>query len=335
VAAAVLLTLAGSGAAGAQTRVPSQWPFTASSPWNASLGTGAKYESPACDLLIRSESTKDGQNGRLIPWINAERYSMPVFQATSADPLKTYFKVGVAQGQFHVPAAATPAEGTDRSMIVIEPDGRWSDESWLTDVQPGAVNTGHFVREDLVGDGGFAAPGGTGIRAARASILGGLIRTHELQAGKIPHALAIALPQALMAKRAVPPATGIDGDSNGYGGIIPMGQLMALAPGVSIDGMRPLDKPLAAPRKLSTAGRAIATALKTYGAYVVDTGGATALYAEPGAAALVHPVRDHYDGENHSELKTIIANLSCVSNNAGPNWGGGGAPLAPPPPPFG
>jgi len=52
-----------------------------------------------------------------------------------------------------------------------------------------------------------------------------------------------------------------------------MGQLFAIPQGTSIASLG----------LTSAAGRAIATAVQTYGAYVADTGGALSFYAEPGA----------------------------------------------------
>jgi hypothetical protein len=84
----------------------------------------------------------------------------------------------------------------------------------------------------------------------------------------------------------------------------------------------------------SAVGRTIATALQTYGAYVVDQGGAAALWAEPAAASLVQQARQE-DSAGVNDLMRIFSHLQCVTNNTPGSWGGGGTPLAPPPPPFG
>jgi hypothetical protein len=328
---AAVLAFAIAGTAGAETRTPSAWPLTATSPWNSAIGTGAQFGSPACDLQLHLENTDN-----LRPWINAEQYSFPIYQASSTDPLVPVYKTADPasgtdtsnpQGSYNIPDAATQAAGTDRSLEVIEPSGTVTDEFWLFYRQPTGIFAGHFTRPDLVNGDGF----GTGIRAARASALGGLLRTWELQAGNIRHALAVSLTQARMTASFVPPAQNIDGNHSGYHGTIPMGQLFAIPSTTSIASLG----------LTSAAGQAIATAAQKYGVYVVDTGGAFAFYAEPGAASLVNPARATQGGKNSppwnnsSDVARIIDAMKCVSNNAGPTWGGGGTPLAPPPPPFG
>ena len=320
----VVAMLFGAALADAQTRTPSQWPFDASSPWNTPLGTGAQYATPTCDTQVRAEASNT-----LLPWINAERFGVPVFTASSTDPEKPVHKSdrpdlpipnGPEVGRMRIPSGAAPDPGSDRTLVVQQPSTPTvrnpSDETWLTYNNLTWVNVGHYVRVDLRGSGW-----GSGIRAARASIMGGLIRTWELQAGSIKHALAMALTPQRMDRRWVAPASNIDNWNAEYAGPIPMGQLLALPPEVSIDslGLR------------SPAGRTIAQALKTYGAYVVDTGGAAVLYTEPTARTLVEPARNN-DATGDSDMKRIVRALRCVSNNTPAAWGGGGTPLAPPAP---
>jgi hypothetical protein len=149
------------------------------------------------------------------------------------------------------------------------------------------------------------------------------MRTWELQGNLIRHALTLQLtPAMLSADPPLLPATSIDGDHSAYAGPIRMGQLIAL-PQMNLSGLG----------LTSAAGRAIATALQTYGAYVVDQGGAVALLAEPAAASLVQPARQK-DSAGVNDLMRIFGHLQCVTNNAPGAWGGGGTPLAPPAPPF-
>jgi hypothetical protein len=327
VVACAWLTVAAVGASG-ETRNPSTWPFAASSPWNSSLGTGASYGDTACDQNVAAE----GQ-GSTSPWINTTSYSMPVYWASNSDPSKTVYEGtmpnavapnGQSRGQYHVPNAATPSNGTDRDLDVIEPSNLVSDEMWNTYNNLLFVDTGNFSRHDLVNGDGFTSLGGFGPRAANASTLGGLLRTWELQAGQIRHVLALSLSQSRMTPAYVAPASSIDNNHSGYTGTIRMGQLFALPPSVDINALG-----------LTTSiGRVVAQALKTYGAYVVDTGGGLSLYADPGADSLVDPARKK-DGSGESDLRRIVRSLRCVTNNAPPTWGGGGTPLAPPPPPFG
>jgi hypothetical protein len=323
VAASVLAT-----SAHAETRTPAAWPFHASSPWNTPLGSGAQYGSPACDDAVQAETANS-----LPPWINSEQYSFPIFPASGSNPKKTVYRSarpllplphGESQGSYAIPLSAQPARGTDRSLIVQEPGGRFDNEMWRTYLYPTWVNVGGFSRHDLVNGDGFAPMHGFGIRAGNASALGGLIRTWELRAGGIRHALAVSLTQQRMTPSAVPPASHIDRDHRGYTGTIPMGQLFAI----------PQDTSIAELGLTSAAGHAIAAALQTYGAYVVDTSKAFAFYSEPDAEAHIEAARAGGTPAD-SDVAKIVGAMRCVTNNQGPGWGGGGTPLAPPAPPFG
>jgi hypothetical protein len=325
--AAVLALLAQPAAA--ETRSPTLWPFSATSPWNTPMGTGATYDSPACNAAVQAEA-----GDALAPWIHAENYSYPVYWTSVTDPLKTIYKGsspgmfvpnGMSQGRFRVPSWATPDSGTDHALVLFEPNSRYSDEMWNAYNNPFFVNTEGFARHDLVLGDGFAPLSGLGPAAAGASYLGGLMRTWELRGGAIRHALAMSLtPQRLSTDTPLPPATAIDGDSSEYAGPVRMGQLVALPAGLDIDSLG----------LTSAVGRTIATALQRYGSYVVNKSETLGLYAEPGAMYLVQAARDNRTS-GESDLMRIVEHLECVSDNAPGAWGGGGTPLAPPPPPFG
>jgi hypothetical protein len=321
---------AGAPAASAQTtRKPALWPFSAVSPWNSPIGTAATYDAPDCDAAVQAEN---GDTTR--PWIHAEQYSYPVYWASVTDPLKTVYKgdspgplfpSGTSQGRFRVPGGARPDSGTDHALVLIEPGGRFSDEMWNAYNTPFFVDAGGFARHDLVSGDGFTPVSGLGPAAAHASYLGGLMRTWELQAGAIQHALAMSLtPQRLSADEPLPPASAIDGDHSQYAGPVRMGQLIALPQDLDLDSLG----------LTSAVGRAIATALQRYGAYVVNKSEAPGLYAESGAAYRVRAARD-FDDSGVSDLMRIVGALRCVTDNSPDAWGGGGTPLAPPAPPFG
>src|SRR5947209_7133436 len=87
-----------------------------------------------------------------------------------------------------------------------------------------------------------------------------------------------------------------------------MGQLVATPSSTSIDSLG----------LTTAAGRMIATALQNYGAYDMDTAGALAFYAEPGADSLVNPARTVINGT--ADLMRSVRVLRCVSNNQAPTW---------------
>jgi hypothetical protein len=98
-----------------------------------------------------------------------------------------------------------------------------------------------------------------------------------------------------------------------------MGQLAGIPPDVDLCQLG-----------LTQAGLRFARALQDYGAYVVDSSGGMAFFAEPavedgGDASLLADLR--------GDLPALVSHLRCVTNNASGNPGGGGTRRAPPAPP--
>src|SRR6478735_3308743 len=98
------------------------WPFATTSPWNTPVGSGARLESAS------DARTQTVRNFPTDAWLNVDQYSIPVFRATSSDPIVTLSdSVNGGSWQVRMPAAAAPAAGTDANMAVIQPDGRTVD----------------------------------------------------------------------------------------------------------------------------------------------------------------------------------------------------------------
>ncbi len=319
------------------TRNAALWPFAADSPWNTPIGTGAALESTSGPLtsMIRSGASN------LLTWMNADQYSHPVYTATAADPVATITQPYDAAVTARVPAGATPANGSDKHLHVVQPDGRTIVEMWdVTRISSTRLNAGRVEVVDLYGSG--LGPD-NGVRAYGGSAVGGLIRKWEVDRsdpnytdGVIRHAIAIALPGGMLrygggpsgydaagfgtAKGYVWPATEQDYDSpSGYSGTIPMGQLFTIPKSVNVDALG-----------LSPSARAIAKAIQDYGAYVTDRTGPTtvALYAEPSVSAawIADVAGPSWSG---SQLTTIRKSLVAITNNGPANVGGGGSrPLA-------
>ncbi len=168
--------------------------------------------------------------------------------------------------------------------ILTQPDGEWSIftdldgihfwEAWNTEVQAdGSFHVGYLCRVDLNGTG-WGDPvtmAGVGVRAAGASLLGGLIPAAELAGVPlIEHALPIELDVGqlkagtVQTDQFVPPAVSCDGDSlTTYTGTIPMGARFALPPDLGL------------PPDLTPEGLALAKAYQKYGGYIVDAAGFT------------------------------------------------------------
>jgi hypothetical protein len=282
------------------------WPFASTSPWNLPIGTGATFASSAdprtVSLLLPSAT----------PWINAGQYSHPIYRATDADPMATVSRPGYPTESYRIPASATPAAGTDQHLHVVEPNGRWLHETWNTTGTSPTYATGYHVLTDLTGPG----MGQGGVRAYGGSAIGGLIRRWDLDEGAIRHALALAITGNQLQSGYVWPATAQDGNAaSTYFGSLPMGSYVAIPPTVDVEVL-----------PISSAGKVLARALQTYGAYVVDRAGAFTFFAEPTLSgdARVTAMRN--------DLAAIRATLGVVTNNSASNVNGGGvrrAPLAP------
>jgi hypothetical protein len=284
-------------------RDAADWPFAAASPWNSPLGHDARF-APADDPRTRDLR-------RPVAAINASTWSVPVFRATDADPVRDVrTPAGIAR--FRIPDDAAPAgpRDGDRHLAVIDPTGRWVDECWLARHAGSRWSCRYHVRNSLRGPGILA--GGT--RAYGGSALGGLIRTWELDVGVLRHALAFALPRRYLRHGPVWPAASEDEGAD-YGGHVPMGTLVAIPPHVDLGALG-----------LSPTGLVIARALQVYGAYLVDASENFTLFAEPTAEPLL--------GAARRDLGRIRDQLRIVENNGPEQVGGGGAATAPSAPPF-
>lgn len=293
-------------------RDPAQWPFASTSPWNTPLGSGARFDNSAdpCSASLTTET--------VTPTVNAVFWSITVAQTTDSDPLTTLSVRGIPQTEIHSPTDARPSDpqveqGGDAALLVIDPARSYVDELWRTRRVVGGWDALRHVRNDLRGSG----VGDGGIRAYGGSALGGLIRRSELQAGHIPHPLALALTRSQLLQGFVWPASSEDTSdpANPYRGAVPMGMLVAIPPLVNLAAL-----------DLTPQGLAIARALQDYGAYVVDASETLALYAEPSAEDLADIAR--------TDLPQIRGLLRCVVNNGPDNVGGGGIPRRPLAPPL-
>lgn len=215
---------------------------------------------------------------------------------------------------FNLPPGACPSPDSDGMMAVFQPDG------WVVDLYAGVVTSDGRVLAtmaswiDVRGDG---TGWWNGRRASMLPSFAGLIRDGEIDAGHIPHALALQVPATMLARAFVWPAFAFDRDAD-YSGSLPMGALLAIPSWVDIDGLG-----------LSRRGRAIAQAAQDYGAYVVDRGGGGITFlAELGASDIRWAADASGPGWWH-DIQVIKNSLYRVANNGPSSRGGGGTPRAP------
>lgn len=246
------------------------------------------------------------------PTINRDRWSIAVAYAKSSDPLVTLKDTKSGKTfKINIPKDAKTTEGTDKHLSVIQPDGRYAYEMYKAEkVSDTQWTSTRVVVTDLFSDGLK-----DGARASSISHLIGLIRAHEVAEKKIPHVLAIGLPDSSLKKGYVWPARGEDTSQNLYSGNVPMGQLFAIPPDVDLSKLG-----------LSAEGLALGKALQDYGAYVLVRASTAALFAEPSADP---------DGTNRMKSdyqKKLYSLLRPVTNNSASTPGGGGTPRQPAPP---
>jgi hypothetical protein len=222
-----------------------------------------------------------------------------------------------------------------RTIIELQYATRCGDQGPLT---AGIVRSSH----DIYGSGVGFGVGGHG--GSSLSGVGGSLRVWEAESDvAIQHALKVVLPVGVLSGTNGGyrwPAQNADSGYNdpsgwayyaGSNGELRMGALLALAPGVNIDGLG-----------LQTAmGKRLAKALQDYGAYVVDAHPNT---WSPLTWAAEYGVEDALwsrygynleSGALQADSLKLFKQLSVVTNNTSSSVGGGGTPRQPLLPPIG
>lgn len=277
-------------------------PFSVESPWNTSLGAGAVFEdasAPMTDNLL---------NGTGTAYINSADHSIAVNYAKDRDPVGRFTMPNNWLYHHRIPGDLRVAAGTDGIASVIDQGRSW--EYWkATQSSPTACAAQFAARPFITGDGVSG-----GVRASRLSVLGGLIRQHELYGLNIPHALVIALANTQLKKGWVWPATLEDQDAaTAYTGLIPMGTLLGIPPTVDLDGAG-----------FTPEGLALARTFQDYGCYVGDRSTHMNLYATPDCEG---PALDRM----RADLQTKIWPLLRIITNSTPETVGGGGTRRKPP----
>jgi hypothetical protein len=171
-------------------------------------------------------------------------------------------------GTVRIPAGAHPNTGSDHHLVVLQPNGQELD-MWVGAHIGNAWTAGTRWLESASGPAAncLSTRRCGGADAAYFALGAGVVRPEEIAQGHIDHALAMTTPITRRGYVACPAGHG-DGrhdDPNA----LPIGAHVQLDPRLNVGR-------LGLPRWK----KVIARALQRYGAYVVDTGGAVAFYAQ-------------------------------------------------------
>jgi hypothetical protein len=264
--------------------------FGPTSFWNRALAADEPLDPRSLQLTtallteVRAEMpTRKG------PWINSNAWSVPVYTVGSGVP-NVYVKldVGVVQLQrdfaaVPIPAGVHSSAGTDRHLVIYQPS---TDTMW------------EFYRFQKLADGWHARWGGKmtnlsshpgyfpnsfGASATSLPLLGGLTTIAELKAGKIDHALAMAVPNTDAAQVTWPAQRG-DGRVRGATAI-PEGTHFRIDPSVDLSKL-----------KMTPVGLAMARAVQRYGMVIRDSADCVTFFAEDPTTGSSNPYPQLFGG---------------------------------------
>lgn len=231
-------------------------PFADTSPWNQVIPPDPKLDP-------RSELIRGFLSQPSTVYANTENYGVPIFYADASTPkyridcTAPWGSCGLEGRDVPIPDQAWPSKGSDGAMVIIDLAQKLSWEFW----QAQKLSNGGWTASW----GGVISTAGLGVDA-RAGLptgagvprLAGVIRTHEMQQGRIDHALVFASRNTCKDAFRYP-AIKTDGQSIALD-CIEQGTRIQLDPSLEVDELP----------GLSRGERIIAQALQTYGAYAMD-----------------------------------------------------------------
>lgn len=239
------------------------------------------------------------QRARTGPWINTGQDGIPIITVPATQPTVAVSLVpsGVTEAAMRaawsavpLPSDAEPSTG-DQDLAIWQPStakmweffgmtksaGRWQ-ARWGGAMRSVSMNRGVY--------GPDAWPGAQrdwGVTATSLPLVGGAITVHQLMAGDINHALALAIPKP-RARVFAAPAERTDGSSPDSDAL-PEGARLRLDPSLDVAALG-----------LPKVTLAIAEAAQRYGIVVRDTSGIVAFAAEDPAPQSGTPSPNPYAG---------------------------------------
>lgn len=245
-------------------------PYSATSPFNSPLSAAPRVADNSDRVVARMLGFGSAQHFVAGLADTDDDYWHPTYWSQPGDPLfrlhcyeRSWGTCEVEGHRIRVPNAARPAAGGDGHLTVVDQDTGWEYDLYEVRSKPAGGGLLQFRwggRTRIDGDGLRS-----GATAANFGNLAGVIRTAELAAGRINHALFLVV--RCSSGRVVYPARGAGRSCAELGlpthDAPPMGARFQLAMSVAeIDA-------LAVPEWKKTILRAMAT----YGMFVGDTGG--------------------------------------------------------------
>jgi hypothetical protein len=249
---------------------PPERAFAPTSAWNTPIASAPTLDVRSAAMVARL-SRSSGANALLY------EFGTPIYEASEADPLvrvectSDWGTCDTEERAVRIPTRARPHAGSDGAMVVVDKGDRLVCDFWQARWVAGTLVASWATCANLDGDGRGPSGGATG---AGVNLLAGVVRTDEIRAGRIDHALSFGTDSACAGAFRYP-ATKTDGDSR-RADCIPLGARVQLDPELDVDsipGITPGEK-------------AVARALQTYGAYARDNA------AVPLAFAFEKPTTD-------------------------------------------
>jgi hypothetical protein len=289
-------------------------PFSSSSPWNTSIASAPV--DPRSNALIAAAQLRLGvQQGtkvealtlkrRLITaplYINTVKWTTPVLDADAPNAVSTTLLCrqpnlpppdnlcgdGYLVPSLKIPPDVAPLPQYDGWLTVIDASAGYAYDLWRARrAANGAATMSYlYMRRWSLAGSGYLPPTAPSARGSGLPLFAGIITPEDIEAGVIRHALAISVPGPASINF-VQPASLTDG--NGAASSLPEGARLRLKASVTLASLlRAL--PGGTDRRASTT---IYTALRTYGAIVVDRSAVPTLYAQL-TTGWTTPLRDSH-----------------------------------------
>lgn len=239
---------------------------------------------------------------------------------------------GWAVSQLDIPADEDPVPENDGWFTVTDRSKGIAYDLWRARrAADGSSISYQFLRQWDLNGPGFLAPNTVSARGSGLPLFGGLITLADIRAGKIEHALAMSVPGPA-AQNYVQPASVTDG--NGPFDSLPEGARIRLKRSVSINRLLSENPGIAtglvnangdeirkkrAPFPGNTnrrAARAVLTALRDYGAIIVDRAATPTLYAQRNVS-WTDPLRRPDGALLQANGRTLVSKTELARTGAG------------------